>query len=101
MSGKLDSWAIRWYWSVFMENGIVLYPPESLVNNTGLDGSGTHGGGVFSRFNRLYHGSSVKCPDLPSIASLNPREVEKAISALQWQNGGLKTLCLNMLQRLF
>jgi GT2 family glycosyltransferase len=41
--GKGDSWAIRWYWSVFKRNGIVLFPPASLVKNIGFDGSGTHG----------------------------------------------------------
>jgi hypothetical protein len=38
--GKNDSWAIRWYLSVFMNNGLVLYPPKSLVKNIGFDGSG-------------------------------------------------------------
>ncbi len=43
MQGKSDSWAIRWYWSVFKQNGYVLFPPYTLVDNTGFDGSGTHG----------------------------------------------------------
>jgi hypothetical protein len=43
MQGYIDSWAIRWYWSVFRRNGLVLYPPASLIRNIGLDGSGTHG----------------------------------------------------------
>ena len=42
LAGKVDSWAIRWYLSVFMNQGIVLYPRKSLVQNTGFDGSGTH-----------------------------------------------------------
>ena len=42
LAGKVDSWAIRWYLSVFMNKGIVLYPKKSLVQNTGFDGSGTH-----------------------------------------------------------
>jgi len=41
--GTIDSWAIRWYWSVFNDNGLVLYPPVSLIKNIGFDGSGTHG----------------------------------------------------------
>jgi hypothetical protein len=40
--GKTDSWAIRWYLSVFMQAGLVLYPTQSLVSNIGCDGSGTH-----------------------------------------------------------
>jgi len=42
MQGKIDSWAIRWNWSVFKANGLVLYPSQSLVENIGFDGSGTH-----------------------------------------------------------
>lgn len=42
MNGDIDSWAIRWNWSVFRNKGLVLYPPASLVRNIGFDGSGTH-----------------------------------------------------------
>jgi hypothetical protein len=41
-AGKIDSWAIRWYLSVFLRDGLVLFPRRSLVNNEGFDGSGTH-----------------------------------------------------------
>jgi hypothetical protein len=40
--GKIDSWAIRWHASVFVEGGLTLYPKQSLVVNIGFDGSGTH-----------------------------------------------------------
>ena len=43
-AGRIDSWAIRWYVSVFMMNGLTLYPAKSLVSNAGLDGSGVHCG---------------------------------------------------------
>lgn len=43
MKGEVDSWAIRWYFSVFNNSGLVLFPPWSLVQNHGMDGSGTHG----------------------------------------------------------
>jgi len=36
MSGKLDSWAIRWWWSFFRNNGLCLYPGKSLVKNIGF-----------------------------------------------------------------
>lgn len=44
LSGKVDSWAIRWYASAFLKDKLTLYPGKSLVRNTGFDGSGTHGG---------------------------------------------------------
>lgn len=42
---EIDSWGIAWYLTVFMRNGLVLYPPHSLVENVGVDSSGTHGRG--------------------------------------------------------
>lgn len=33
---------IRFYLSVFMKNGLVLFPRKTLVKNIGFDGSGTH-----------------------------------------------------------
>lgn len=44
--GEIDSWGIRWHLSVFMLDGLVLYPAHSLVINAGIDGSGTHGRGT-------------------------------------------------------
>ena len=38
----IDSWAIRWWWSVFKKNGLVLFPDRSLVKNTGFGDEGTH-----------------------------------------------------------
>lgn len=39
---KNNSWAVRWYASVFLNNGLVLYPAKSLVENIGHDGTGVH-----------------------------------------------------------
>lgn len=41
-AGKINSWAIRWYLSVFNQDGLSLYPRKSLIQNIGMDGSGTH-----------------------------------------------------------
>ena len=43
-NGKVDSWAIRWYLSVFLNNGLAVYPKKSLVKNIGFDGSGVNCG---------------------------------------------------------
>jgi hypothetical protein len=42
--GLNDSWAVRWHASNFVKNKLSLYPPNSLVTNTGDDGNGTHAG---------------------------------------------------------
>jgi hypothetical protein len=44
IAGEIDSWAIRWHASMFLQNRLTLFPPRSLVLNKGLDGSGTHEG---------------------------------------------------------
>jgi hypothetical protein len=41
-AGKNDSWAIRWYASIFLKGGLTLNPTVSLVHNIGNDGSGVH-----------------------------------------------------------
>lgn len=42
--GKIDSWAIRWHASQFLQNRLSLFPEVSLVQNLGSDGSGTNAG---------------------------------------------------------
>jgi len=41
-AGKNNSWAIRWYASIFLKGGLTLNPSHSLIQNIGNDGSGTH-----------------------------------------------------------
>ncbi len=41
-AGKNNSWAIRWYASIFLKNGLTLNPSHSLIHNIGHDGSGVH-----------------------------------------------------------
>ncbi len=42
IKGKNNSWAIRWYASAFLNDMLTLYPRYSLIQNIGLDNSGTH-----------------------------------------------------------
>jgi len=38
--GKLDTWAIFWYASIYLNKGLSLHPKESYVQNIGHDGEG-------------------------------------------------------------
>lgn len=40
--GKLYTWAIFWYLSVYLNNGLSLHPRESLTKNIGTNAGGTH-----------------------------------------------------------
>jgi hypothetical protein len=42
ISGRNNSWAIRWRASTYLANMLTLYPGRNLLENIGLDGTGTH-----------------------------------------------------------
>ena len=43
INGKVSSWAILFYLHAFKCHKVAVYPPESLIENKGFDGTGTHG----------------------------------------------------------
>lgn len=87
MAGMRDSWAVRWYWSVFKANGLVLFPPVSLVRNTGFDGSGTHGRGLLRKFSKSRPTLSSAGINLPESVVLDSGLYAHVKEALWWQNG--------------
>lgn len=40
--GKINTWAIFWYATIFKQNGLCLNPTQTFVENIGHDASGTH-----------------------------------------------------------
>ena len=44
LNGSINTWAIFWYLSVFLNKGTSLHPTKSLVQNIGFDGTGIHNG---------------------------------------------------------
>lgn len=87
MAGRRDSWAVRWYWTLFKANGLALFPPSTLVLNRGFDGSGTHGRGRLRNFSR----DTMAIPDstfeLPSSVNLDQKVYRRAKTTLWRQNG--------------
>lgn len=53
--GQINTWAIFWYASVFLNKGVSLHPSISLTNNIGLDGSGEHCGDFKLEENPYYN----------------------------------------------
>jgi hypothetical protein len=41
-SNYQSSWGIQWYFHVFINHGLSVYPTRSMVRNIGMDGTGTH-----------------------------------------------------------
>ncbi|MDB5157653.1 MAG: sugar transferase [Mucilaginibacter sp.] len=50
MEGKIDSWAIRWFYHQFKINGLTVYPVYSKVLNMGFDQFATHTKGSGNRY---------------------------------------------------
>ena len=44
MRGEIDSWWIRWAWTVYRNKGVYLTPKKILCKNEGFDGTGVHCG---------------------------------------------------------
>ena len=44
VSGKIQTWAIFWYQTIFINKGLTVYPSKALIRNDGMDGSGTNSG---------------------------------------------------------
>ena len=87
ITGKVDSWAIRWYWSVFQRGGLVLYPPRSLVDNLGFDGSGSHGRGTLKNFSTVLDGQTSW--EWPSSIEIDENVYQRVRLGIRKRNGGI------------
>jgi len=87
MAGRVDSWGIRWYWSVFKKSGVACFPPASFVRNIGMDGSGTHGRGLLRRFQAADGALDDRPIDLPDQVAVDSEVFELVKRAIWRQNG--------------
>lgn len=101
MAGLRDSWAVRWYWTVFKANGLVLFPPVSLVSNNGFDGSGTHGRGVLRKFSKTKLAQPSMEIIQPKSVQLDARLYGYVKKALWKQSGGWIVPIVAYLRRWF
>jgi len=76
--GLVDSWAIRWHASMFLQNRVSLYPSITLVENYGQDGSGTHIGSK-SFIPRQLSAFQPKLEDIPVIETTEVSRVMRKI----------------------
>jgi hypothetical protein len=80
LSGQIDSWAIRWNWTVFSAGGLVVYPPQTLVENMGFDGSGTHGfRSVSGVMPILECDTKIAFPDAVEVSDIEYHQVKHAV----------------------
>jgi hypothetical protein len=68
-TGKLNTWAVFWYATIFEHNALCLNPAISYVENIGLDKSGEHGEETAIYSSRLNSSRLVGFPDGVSESS--------------------------------
>lgn len=86
VAGANDSWAVRWHASCFLKNMLTLYPGRSLVNNIGMDDSGTHCS-VTDAYVQTITSSPVRVHPIPIVESASAR---RAISEYFNKNHSLR-----------
>jgi len=85
-AGKNNSWAIRWYASVFLKKGLTLNPAQSLIQNIGHDGSGRH-----SNLENTYDVQMARKPvtQFPDILQEHPQAYQAIKQFLKNRKGNL------------
>ncbi|HEY4111807.1 glycosyltransferase [Puia sp.] len=72
MQGKLDSWAIRWFYHQLKTGGLTLYPVLSKVYNDGFDEMATHTRGSNSRYQPMLDDTGRDVFRLPEEIQIDP-----------------------------
>lgn len=85
-NGKNNSWAIRWYASIFLKGGLTLNPSHSLVNNIGHDGTGIHSG-INDIYNVIINPKAIT--EFPSELKENPEAYNAIKGFLANRKGSL------------
>lgn len=88
-TGKLNTWHVRWYASMFIADALALYPHRSLTRNIGFDhrGSNCFGG----RMGDIYRRQAIshRMPRLPVVqeeAKETPSFLARQIRLHRWQH---------------
>jgi hypothetical protein len=94
-TGMVDSWAIRWDYTHYKNNAFGVFPKKSLINNIGLDNSGSHTKNLKSHSNEV----SYKKPILPNELVLD----EKILNAYRgiYKKGGYIFKIKQFIKRIF
>ncbi len=85
--GKNNSWAIRWYASIFLKGGLTLNPSQSLVNNIGHDGTGVHSG-MNDIYNVIINPQPIK--EYPTVIAENEAAYQAIKTFLQNRKGSMR-----------
>jgi hypothetical protein len=102
MTGKSDSWAVRWFWTVFKSGGLTLSPPRSLIRNIGFDETATHNTiGRLKKFlspRQSLQWTSSSPPSLPNVIAIDPAD-ERAHQQALLRTGAMRNAKIKRILR--
>jgi hypothetical protein len=102
--GKVDSWAIRWYWRTFMADKLTLYPRRSLVWQNGFDEAATNtnttGTGLQMSLDVFLHTEWCSLLSFPDAVQADPIALDNVKSFLRRESARpLATRIKDLLKR--
>lgn len=82
IAGRINTWAIFWFATIFLQGGLCLAPTKSLVKNVGLDSSGVHCG---ESPKQIIKGSiDYKVSRFPDELKITEKEYRKNVKFFLW-----------------
>jgi FkbM family methyltransferase len=84
LNGIAKTWAVKWHFSVILNNGLCLHPGKSLVRNIGLDGTGENSGS-----NNMYDTTTSDYVDVKRIPIKDNKDVYKLLHKFYRKDPGL------------
>lgn len=76
-NGEINTWAIYWYATIFLNDALFLHPKETFIKNIGHDGSGVHGDNTKEFNSPLLQDYNINFPDLIEISHQARNEHKK------------------------
>ena len=77
IEGKIRTWAIKWYASSFLQNGLALHPKKSLVQNIGSDNTGDNS----PKTNYFWHDQLAENVEVKAISIQEDKQILELIKA--------------------
>ncbi len=92
IQGKIDTWDIAWYASVFLRNGKTILPGNSLTQNIGMDGSGTHFTSIMKNPVTFFQVNNDILNHFPTNLTADERVQNKIFNAIHdWNRVSIKS----------
>lgn len=76
ISGRIQTWFIKWHAAILLKNGYTLYPSKSLVDNIGFDNTGVHNEET-TLFKNLSLSDHIKIESITLVENKNAEKIVK------------------------